>query len=95
MERHEKHVELFSHLLRREPKRSKSRQATRFEKGDHDELVKIKEMSEVWPVRLKIFVVQPGLSKAKVNQSQLQLLSVTDNHLLETYQLPFGVIASP
>jgi superfamily II DNA or RNA helicase len=95
MERHEKHVELFSHLLRREPKRSKSRQATRFEKGDHDELVKIKEMSEVWPVRLKIFVVQPGLSKAKVSQSQLQLLSVTDNHLLETYQLPFGVIASP
>lgn len=94
IERHEKHVELFSHLLRREPKKSKNRLCSRFEKGDHDELVKIKEMSEIWPVRLKISIVQPGLSKAKVSLSQLELLSVTENHLLETYQLPFAVIAS-
>jgi len=94
MERHEKQVELFSHLLRREPKRSKKRQASRFEKGDYADLVKIKEMSELLPVKLKISIVQPGLSKAKITQSQLELLSVTENHLLETYELPFCVIAS-
>jgi hypothetical protein len=94
MERHEKHVELFSHLLRREPKKSKNRQSSRFERGDHDELVKIKEMSELWPVRLKISIVQPGLSKENVSKTQLELLSVTENHLLETYQLPFSVIGS-
>lgn len=91
---HEKQVELFSHLLRREPKRSKRRAATRFEQGDKDKLVTIREMARVSPVRLKIFIVQPGLSKAGATGEQRELLSVTENHLMETYKLPFTVIAS-
>ena len=91
---HEKQVELFSHLLRREPKRSKRRAATRFELGDKDKLVTIREMARVSPVRLKIFVVQPGLSKSGATVEQRELLSVTENHLMETYKLPFSVAAS-
>jgi hypothetical protein len=91
---HEKQVELLSHLLRREPKRSKRRAATRFELGDKDKLVTIREMARVSPVRLKIFVVQPGLSKSGATVEQRELLSVTENHLMETYKLPFFVIAS-
>lgn len=94
MERHDKNVELFTHLLRCEPKKGRRRKATRFEKGDQDELIRIRQMSEIWPVRLKIFVVQPGVSKEKVSKDQLELLSVTENHLLETYVLPFALIAS-
>ncbi len=94
MERHDKNVELFTHLLRREPKKGKRRNATRYEKGDQDELIRIRQMSEIWPVRLKIFVVQPGVSKEKVSKDQLELLSVTENHLLETFILPFTLIAS-
>jgi hypothetical protein len=45
-------------------------------------------------VSLNIYIVQPGLSKAKVTNDQLELLSVTENYLLETYKLPFGVIAN-
>lgn len=52
-------------------------------------------MSRVYGVELKIFIVQPGLSKLKVTPGQLELLSVTENHLMGTYQIPFTVIASP
>jgi hypothetical protein len=46
-------------------------------------------------VSLKIFVVQPGLSKSGASRDQLELLSVTENHLMETFRISFGVIASP
>lgn len=91
---HDKQVELFAHLLRREPKKARRRNATRFEKGDKDMLVAIREMARVCPMTLKIFVVQPGLSKTNATQEQLELLSVTENHLMETYKLTFAVIAS-
>ncbi|MFC1911963.1 hypothetical protein ACFLXG_02245 [Chloroflexota bacterium] len=91
----EKPMDLFSHLLRREPKREKGQEASRFEKGNWDNLFKIKEMSRTLPVSLKIFIVQPGLSKAEATESQQELLSVTENYLMETYKLSFGVIASP
>ena len=45
-------------------------------------------------VSLSIFIVQPGLSRSKASNEQLELLSVTDNYLLETYKLPFSIIAS-
>jgi len=50
-------------------------------------------MSRSCPVKLSIYVVQPGLSKANATTEKLELLRVTENHLMETYQLPFGVIA--
>jgi hypothetical protein len=43
---------------------------------------------------LKIFIVQPGVSKGQATREQLELMSVTDNYLRETFQLPFVVIAS-
>lgn len=86
--------ELFAHLLRREPRREKSVEATRFEKGDRDALFRIKEMSRLLPVDLKVYVIQPGLSVDKASVEQLELLSVTENYLMETYKLPFSVIAS-
>jgi hypothetical protein len=54
----------------------------------------IREISRLCAVSLKIFVVQPGLSKSACTPDQLELLGVTENHLMETYQLPFAVIAS-
>ncbi len=51
-------------------------------------------MSRLCPMSLKIYIVQPGVSKANATRDQLELMSATENHLMETYQLPFGVIAS-
>lgn len=88
-------VDFFSHLLKREPKRRKGVESTRYQKGNRDTLIQIREMSKISIVRLKIFVVQPGLSKEKATTQQLELLSVTENYLMETYKIPFTVIASP
>lgn len=86
--------ELFDHLLRREALREDRKEISRFERGNKDELWEIKEMSRDTSVELKVFIVQPGLSKSDASIDQLALLSVTENYLMETYQVPFQVIAS-
>lgn len=90
----DKQTELFTHLLRREPRKRNGLEYSRFERGDRNGLFVIREMSRVCPVRLKIFVVQPGFSKSKASEDQLRLLSVTENYLMETYKIPFNVIAN-
>lgn len=87
-------TKLFDHLLRREPRRTNGLEVSRFEKGSRNELEEIQQMSLTFPrVELKIFIVQPGLSKSAASRDQLELLSVTENHF-ETRKLPFEVIAS-
>ncbi|HNP31327.1 MAG TPA: DEAD/DEAH box helicase family protein [Nitrospirales bacterium] len=90
----EKRSDLFTHFLRREAKRQYFGTSTRYEVGDGELLQTIREMSRICPLSLKIYIVQPGVSKAHITRDQLELLSVTENHLMETYQIPFGVIAS-
>jgi superfamily II DNA or RNA helicase len=90
----DKLTDMFSHLLRRESMRGEKKEATRFEKGDKQSLLRIREMSRVSPVRIRIAIVQPGLSKEDASPAQLELLAVTENYLLETYKIPFGVMGS-
>jgi superfamily II DNA or RNA helicase len=91
----EKRSDLFTHLLRREADREEAGLASRYEVGDTEMLQTIREMSHLCSVKLTIHIVQPGLSKARATLDQLELLSVTENHLNEIYELPFVVIASP
>jgi superfamily II DNA or RNA helicase len=86
--------ELFLHLLRREEKRKTETGITRFDEGDADKLHEVLEMSRLYKTEIGIFVVQPGLSKARVSASQLELLGVTETYLTETYLIPLTVIAS-
>jgi len=90
----ERQTDLFRHLLHRDSLRLEQGHSTRIERGDRDQLFRLKEISRLRPVHLKIFIVQPGLSQSQATRDQLELLSVTENHLIETYQLPFGVIGS-
>lgn len=94
MSSHEKRTDLFTHLLRREARRQETEGGSRYERGDSELLLTIREMSRLCPVTLKIYIVQPGLSKAQASAEQLELLSVTETYLMETYRLPFGVISS-
>lgn len=43
-------------------------------------------MFRLCPVTLKIYIVQPGLSKAQASAEQLELLSVTETYLMEPYR---------
>lgn len=91
----EKITDLFYHLLRRDASRLDKRGVGRLEVGSTHEIQTIAEMSRILPTHIEIFVVQPGVSKSLASVEQLELLSVTENHLMETYMLPFGIIASP
>ena len=90
----DKQVDLFSHLLRREPKRFRGRETSRFHKGTKKALMDIWEISKTGSVQARIFVVQPGLSREKASVTQLELLAVTENYLAETSKVGFGVIGS-
>jgi hypothetical protein len=59
-----------------------------------NELLLIQNMTYMKPIVTRVYVVQPGLSKKGASEKQLALLSVTENYLMETYKLPFAVIAS-
>jgi hypothetical protein len=91
----EKRTDLFTHLLRRESHRRDSNQVSRYERGDHDLLQIIREISRLTPVTFSVFIVQPGVSKVAISSEQLLLMNVTETYLWETYQIPFAVIASP
>ena len=86
--------ELFNRLIKRNTTREREKKVGRFERGNQDKLWKIKELSRRIPMKLKIFIVQPGLSKSRASVPQLRLLSVTQNYLMETGNVSFGVIAS-
>jgi hypothetical protein len=90
----ERQTDMFVHLLHRSAGREDKWGTGRFEVGTPELLEEIREMSRTNPVSVQVFIVQPGVSKAKASQQQLELLSVTENHLLETYQLPFVAIVS-
>src|SRR3989338_5282600 len=85
---------LFSHLMRRDPMRENGQEVSRFEKGDKNVLQKISRMSEIIESRMNIYIVQPGISKARISEEQKKLLGVTENYLTETYELPFKAIVS-
>lgn len=87
-------TELFTHLLRREQTRINGKRTSRFEKGDENLLHEIREKSRIQELRLKVYVVQPGLSKTKASASQLRLLAVTERFLTDTYEVPFAVVCS-
>lgn len=90
----EKPRDLFTHLLRREPRRFKGKEYTRYEAGTQMDLLRIRQKADSQRVYLKVFIVQPGLSKKSASKQQLELLAVTENYLLETFAVPFGVVAS-
>lgn len=90
----EQPTDLFTHLLKREPREFKGKTGTRFEVGSDDDLWRIREKSRRTRVNLKVFIVQPGVSKAKISRSQLELLGVTENYLKETFMVSFRAITS-
>lgn len=90
----EDHYRFLSHFLRREPMKRSGQEYSRFEKGTKEDLEIMIQMSNLYDLRLNVFVVQPGVSKSKISPEQRKLLAVTENYLLETFELPFRAIIS-
>ncbi len=88
-------TELIKHMIHRETKRTNEGKVSRFERSDLRQLGLIKEKSKrIYKCIFRIFIVQPGLSVAQASDQQLELLAVTENHLMETFKINFGVIAN-
>jgi hypothetical protein len=85
---------LFGHLQRRQLGREKRGGLTRMEKGDLTQLRILARRASRLKPEFKIFIVQPGLSKAEAGVDELELLGATELHLQETYRIPLMVIAS-
>ena len=92
---HGRRTDLFTHLLSRNDQRVQRGAPTRFERGTEELLLQIREMSRRSDVKLKVYVVQPGLSRAQASHGQLMLLAVTERFLSDTYEIPFSVMCSP
>jgi hypothetical protein len=90
----ERKSDLFTNLMRRDAKRVASGRASRFEVGDSNTLHQLREESVFAQISFTVHIVQPGLSKTQASRDVLRLLSVTENHLKETYAIPLKVIAS-
>ncbi len=91
---HERRIELFTHLLKRDAMRTSKGRSSRFERGNVDSLIRIRDISRRSEVKLRVAVVQPGLSIAAATRSQLTLLAVTERYLSDTYEVPLQVLCS-
>lgn len=86
---------LLKHMLRRENLReNKYTGASRFEVGDKNTINSLINMSRVYLTKMNIYIVQPGVSKNKVTDVQLELLGVTKAWLMDTLGVTLYVIAS-
>jgi hypothetical protein len=90
----DRRTDLFAHLLKREADRVDYGRATRFEIGSKDRLAQIRDLSRSCAVTLRVYIVQPGLSKVAAAEHQLALLGVTERFLTDTYQVPLTVYCS-
>ena len=85
---------LLKRLLHRESLRTKSGRASRFEAGDKGTIQRLINASKELTFEYRVHIVQPGLSKARLTPSHMDVLGATETYLLETFSMPLRVVAS-
>lgn len=86
---------LLKHMLRREILRKNQQIGkTRFEIGDENTINSLINMSRVYSTKMNVYIVQPGVSKNKISNAQLELLGVTKTWLFDTLGVKLYVIAN-
>ncbi|SDB74561.1 hypothetical protein [Belnapia rosea] len=86
---------LFRHLRQREEARVRRIGVTRFDRGDAAKLAELNRLARQVSTEFKVFIVQPGISKAEVSKSQLDLLAATELYFKDTSSIDLIVISSP
>lgn len=84
---------LFANLIRRQKRRAKFG-TDRFSRGNLRQLYRLADESRRYRPSYTIAIAQPGLSKSRVTQGQLELLASTDLYLAETHRAEFEVYSS-
>ncbi|MEJ0035181.1 MAG: DEAD/DEAH box helicase family protein [Gammaproteobacteria bacterium] len=81
-------------LVVRDSQRARRSGVSGIERGNSTLLRKLWRKSHLLAPNFSVWIVQPGLSKAKVSERQLHLLAVTELYLKETFNVPLSVIGS-
>lgn len=92
--KHEKRKVLYDHLIKRENSYFRQHGVSRFEKGDSRALAQILIRSGTKPLTFNVFAVQPGVSKSKISNSQMEILAATEAYLMDIGAAKFQLIAS-
>ncbi|MDF5903599.1 hypothetical protein P4152_16365 [Pseudomonas aeruginosa] len=79
---------------KREKRRLEKGQGSRFELGTAASLKKLKASWQDYRYEFDVRIVQPGLSRAAVNEEGLHLLAGVETYLLETRAMKLRVIGS-
>lgn len=79
--------------MKRESSRARSG-GTRFEIGNLRKLQEIKNKMRVFPVKVEIKIVQPGINSQGITDDMLRILSGTASYLMDTYSIDLKVICS-
>jgi hypothetical protein len=74
----------FKQLTKRAQRKFERTGVSPFEVGDESELFRLQAIAQVHRRRMEIFIVQPGLSAAKVSPQQRDLLAATESYLRTT-----------
>ena len=74
--------------------RIESGQPSRFEQGGREDIRGFINNWKTMDRRYRVWIVQPGLSKAEVEPKQLDLLAATENFLLDTFGAELKVVGS-
>jgi superfamily II DNA or RNA helicase len=85
---------LLKHLLHQEDQRKKKGQSSRLEKGDRVEIQRLLNVAKQISFEYRVFIVQPGVSKAQISPAFLDVLGATETFLQETYSIPLRVVTS-
>ncbi|WP_379139049.1 hypothetical protein [Paenibacillus sp. sgz500958] len=89
-----KFVDLCKHISNRElPKYLRGR-ASRFMKGNLNDIQHYAKLSRFKPVKFDVYVVQPGLSKRDMTEEQINVLSASYGYILDITGVDLKVICS-
>lgn len=84
---------IIDRLMKRESSRAQS-DGTRFEIGNLRKLREIKNKMRIFPAKIEIFIVQPGVDSKALTDDMLRILGGTSSYLMDTYSINLQVICS-
>jgi superfamily II DNA or RNA helicase len=85
---------MLKHLLHQEDARTRAGSTTRFEKGSRADVQRLVNGIRQLAFEYRVYLVQPGLSKAQLSGAFLDVLGATEIFLQETYSMPLRAITS-
>ena len=81
-------------MRKRENDRLAAKKPSRFERGNLGIINNLIARWQELEPDYRVWIVQPGVSKATIEPKQVDLLAATESYLSETYGIPLRVIAS-